>query len=191
MTGVPSESVLVSGDVLWVDFSNTYDNVVQTSRLISDADFTTAVLFATEAEAQQAIAFFINGGWTNAVRDSSRTHRLHATEEGGVLCSGGKFGMCFSCVQIAQAFGEAYASSRLTSLRLVYPPGYVPAPVEFPPGSYPVTFTSYFTLNFNPSQTTLEEYLARFSAKYIETLAGDLGEMLCHAVNILFDRVHA
>ena len=72
-TGVPAENVLVtSGDVVWVDFSNTYDNAVQTSRLISDADFNTAVLFATEAEAQQALAFFINGGWTTSVRDSSQ-----------------------------------------------------------------------------------------------------------------------
>ena len=86
-------------------------------------------------------------------------------------------------VQIAEVFGEAYVSSRVASMRLVYPSGYVPTPVEYPQGRYPVTFTTYFTITFDPSQTTLEEYLAQFSAKYIETLAADLGEML-HHVNL-------
>ena len=92
--------------------------------------------------------------------------------------------ICPVLVQIAEAFGEAYVSSRVASLRLVYPSGYVPAPVEFPQGSYPVTFTTYFTITFDPSQMTLAEYLAQFSAKYVETLATDLGEMLCH-VNLI------
>jgi hypothetical protein len=66
-TGVSPQSVLLSGDVTWVDFAETSGNVTRQFRIISDAEMNTAVLFASEAEANQAMLTLIGGGWIGAV----------------------------------------------------------------------------------------------------------------------------